>query len=511
MYQAIFRVSDAALGTLFSFIAVFFKTVGDRLQSEKLKELAVKLPRSLHTARLSAGRTLQPFQKYVCCRTCHTLYQWDKCTIRDRDKSIRSRLCEHITFPSHPQPQHRKPCNTPLMKRVQFSSGFVRFVPYLVYCYKSICDSLQEMILREGFLEHCERWRQEPEAGESYRDVYNGRVWKEFQVLDGRPFLSLPFNFALHLNVDWFQPYKHTQHSEGVMYVTVLNLPRAVRFLQENVIILGIIPGPHEPKKNINSFLSPFVAELKELWNGAVMRSRESSVLVRAALLCVGCDIPAARKVCGFVGHAAFRGCSKCLTEFPTARFGEKPDYSNFLKASWTPRSNSEHVLKALEYKECNTKAKQKTIERDSGVRYSVLVELPYFDAPRMCIVDPMHNLLLGTAKHMLELWKNLDILTAKDFEMLQTRVNNFVCPSDIGRLPYKIASSFSGFTAEQWKNWTCLFSLVALKGVLPWRHYKCWQLFVKACFLLCRREISEALLVKADELLWARGSVAHM
>ena len=29
------------------------------------------------------------------------------------------------------------------------------------------------------------------------------------------------------------------------------------------------------------------------------------SVVVCAALLCVGCDIPAARKVCGFVGHQA--------------------------------------------------------------------------------------------------------------------------------------------------------------------------------------------------------------
>ena len=26
-------------------------------------------------------------------------------------------------------------------------------------------------------------------------------------------------------------------------------------------------------------------------------------VLVRAALLCVACDIPPARKVCGFMGH----------------------------------------------------------------------------------------------------------------------------------------------------------------------------------------------------------------
>ena len=33
----------------------------------------------------------------------------------------------------------------------------------------------------------------------------------------------------------------------------------------------------------------------------------------------------------------------------------------------------------------------------------SVLLELPYFDAPRMNIVDPMHNLFLGSAKHIFK------------------------------------------------------------------------------------------------------------
>ena len=58
--------------------------------------------------------------------------------------------------------------------------------------------------------------------------------------------------------------------------------------------------------------------------------------------------------------------------------------------------------------------SEQQQIERAYGIRYSILLELPYFDASRMCVVDPMHNLLLGTAKHMLELWKSLGILSSK-------------------------------------------------------------------------------------------------
>ena len=72
-----------------------------------------------------------------------------------------------------------------------------------------------------------------------------------------------------------------------------------------------------------------------------------------------------------------------------------------------------------------------------------------------MCIVDPMHNLLLGTSEMMVELWKSSGMLSVKDFEVIQPKVDSFICPSDIGQMPSKISSSFSGFTAEQWKSWT--------------------------------------------------------
>ena len=42
------------------------------------------------------------------------------------------------------------------------------------------------------------------------------------------------------------------------------NLPQNLRYKPENIIIVGIIPGPAERKKTINSYLTPLVNELKE-------------------------------------------------------------------------------------------------------------------------------------------------------------------------------------------------------------------------------------------------------
>lgn len=59
--------------------------------------------------------------------------------------------------------------------------------------------------------------------------------------------------------MDWFQPYKHVAHSVGVIFVTVMNLPRSSRYIEENVVLVGIIPGPHEPRFTVNSYLEPLI------------------------------------------------------------------------------------------------------------------------------------------------------------------------------------------------------------------------------------------------------------
>ena len=197
---------------------------------------------------------------------------------------------------------------------------------------------------------------------------------------------------------------------------------------------MGVIPGPHEPKGNINSYLKPLVKELKELWTGVVMPTASGTqVLVRAALMCVSCDTPASRKVSGFVGHNAFRACSRCLKPFPTESFGQKADFTGTDRSTWAKRFISSHRVQALAHKEANTKSQQKQIEREHGCRYSVLLELPYFDVIRFSVIDPMHNLLLGTAKHFLSVWTSLGILDKSHYLSIQEKVDRFVTPPEIG------------------------------------------------------------------------------
>ena len=91
----------------------------------------------------------------------------------------------------------------------------------------------------------------------------------------------------------------------------------------------------------------------------------DSDLLVQAALLCVVCDIPAARKVCGFVGHRASKGCSKCLLSFQQSTLGRKITTPTLIAANGNHvYTNSCHREISAEYRMCNTRSKQHQIER---------------------------------------------------------------------------------------------------------------------------------------------------
>ena len=168
------------------------------------------------------------------------------------------------------------------------SSGSVFLYPSLLFCYRSIFHSLQKLLIKPGFFESSEKWRAINRDANTFNDVYDGTIMQNFQVYNGIPFLSQPYNFEFSLNVDWFQPFKKTQHSTGVIFLAIQNLPRSERFKQENIIIVGIMPGPHEPRKTTNSYLTPLVEELKQMWSGVVMKTCDGfSVIVRCALMCV--------------------------------------------------------------------------------------------------------------------------------------------------------------------------------------------------------------------------------
>ena len=132
-----------------------------------------------------------------------------------------------------------------------------------------------------------------------------------------------------------------------------MNFPRHLRYKKENMILVGIIPGRREPSLHMNSYLEPVVSELLQLYKGVEMNTPDGVKSVRASLLCTASDIPATRKLGGFVGHGSLKGCSRCLKNFPTAHFGEKTDYRGFDRSCWPKRCLGDNKLQGMNWKQC--------------------------------------------------------------------------------------------------------------------------------------------------------------
>lgn len=149
---------------------------------------------------------------------------------------------------------------------------------------------------------------------ERWKEVLESTL-KELKSEEYQHFFKFPGNILLPLNFDGFQPFTHTQYTVAAIHFLVLNLPSEEMYKIYNIVLVGIIPGPKEPRMTLNSYLAPFIQELTHAYHGWKIATKHIITLLKtlsaqACIGCVTCDTPATRKICGFLSHTARLGCS---------------------------------------------------------------------------------------------------------------------------------------------------------------------------------------------------------
>jgi len=69
------------------------------------------------------GSKKDPFEKYVICPKCGSLYQFKECFDVTVSGNTIPKSCNHVAFRNHPFVSHRKPCGHQLVKEVVTKSG----------------------------------------------------------------------------------------------------------------------------------------------------------------------------------------------------------------------------------------------------------------------------------------------------------------------------------------------------------------------------------------------------
>lgn len=323
--------------------------------------------------------------KRICCPRCFCLYPMDN-------------KIDQCSFRSTPR-SHR--CRAPLSVSSHKSGDKTNARPG-EFAYQSLVEWLGKFLNRPGIEEHLENSVNHTSPNSAMEDIWHSPRWKEYKDSEGHQFTRRSNNLVFSLNVDWFNPSgnkiagKHW--SVGTIAMTCLNLPPLIRNRPENIFLAGLIPGPSEPKlEQINHLLQPLVSELLSLWKGCLIRPTVTSPtdgrLIRVRLGPVVCDLPAIRKVLGLAGHSSENHlCQFCNVRKKTL---DVVDIDRF-----TLRSGYQVKSHCLRWKKAKKVSQRERIFKRHGVRYSVLLQLPYFDPLDDAVVEPMHNIFLGLLRN---------------------------------------------------------------------------------------------------------------
>ena len=337
-----------------------------------------------------------------------------------------------------------------------------KFKPFSYMNLPSIVEQLERILSRVD--NRCDEWKSRDLPNGVMGDVYEGRVWKEWLPWLGRNNGGRSLAFAL--NCDWFQPYKYSQHSAGAVYMVILNLPREIRYKSENVILVGMLPRTSEHTISTIAFTEPIVDELLQLWEGVDINGKNT----QGALLCVTCDLPAGRSFCGFTACTAIAGCTRCECDIhknlagpnrsgPEAKTSFFRDAGAQLDQEKSPkrRDPDTHRRKAEDWQNSRTQSERKTKEFQSGCRWSPLLRLPYFNAPRFNVIDGMHCFFLGLVKHTLEIFIDKKYFSTRRFAEVVSRLE--VPRGKLGRMMAGYEDKIRKMTAEEYMTFALYFS----------------------------------------------------
>lgn len=353
------------------------------------------LPRNIHTA--FAMFDLDPITTpYVCCPECSALYSINA-------DGVFPETCEWEEFGDFQ-------CGEPLGDWKERSGGKSAFKPRRIYDHQSVVDWWGRMMSKPGIEAAADSYPRQNKFEEEAGDIWNAKRLRRMVFKDGKTCVGASGDsvgrYVFSFGIDWFTAHGSRAgkkaYSIGAVYLVCQNLPLSIRFLDENVCMVGIIPGPHKPGGDtLNRFLDKLVDDLEVLNDGVHYTKTHdypSGRLVYGMLGPVIADLDACRAVggCSRASHTYF--CSFCRLK--------RRDITNLVPSTWPARSKEDHERFAAEWKSAMDADTRRAIYDKHGVFWTPLMRLKYWDPTRDLVLDPMHNLFIGfVGSHCREVW----------------------------------------------------------------------------------------------------------
>lgn len=212
--------------------------------------------RGAHERYTSLIRQFSPLTPFTLAATLRRLQQVTQIEHRRFDCCINS--CMAFTESEH---DHCLICLSPRYNKSGNAFKTFDYIPLLHRLRLQFSSASRAKILTT-YPEQC---RERYEQSGVITDIWNGKLFHE---LSERGLFQNTSDLSLSFHTDGVKLFKSRKSFHvWPLLIIINNLPPDQRFKKENVLLLGIIPGPNQPK-DLDSFLRPLINELKELQTG---------------------------------------------------------------------------------------------------------------------------------------------------------------------------------------------------------------------------------------------------
>lgn len=315
----------------------------------------------------------------------------------------------------------------------QNTFSYIPLIPRLVNLFLDE-DTVNTMNYRSSY-EHQPGTTADVFDSEHYRHLLRTRVTIEGEELPHR-FFSQPTDIALGLSTDGFGPFKRRKQSCWPLLLFNYNLPPDVRFRLANVICLGVIPGPKQPK-DTDSFLLPFVEECLQLEKGVPAFDKRSMqrFMLHVYLLLVFGDMPAIAKLMRMKGHNGYRPCRACeIVGISDPGSTNKTYYTPLHRSgtgSYDPlhlplRTHDQFMRQACEVASASTGAEEGRRGTHCGIAgVPMLSKLSSISFPTSFPHDFMHLMFENVVKSLVTIW-------TEDYKGLDSGKEDYVIPKNV-------------------------------------------------------------------------------
>ncbi|XP_073057930.1 uncharacterized protein [Primulina eburnea] len=187
--------------------------------------------------------------------------------------------------------------------------------PAKVFWYFPLKPRLQRLFMSTKTAENMQWHSKKRVVDGILRHPADSQAWKAFDERH-HDFASDVRNVRLGLAADGFNPFKNqsVSHSTWPIVLMPYNLPPWESMKSHSIILSTLIPGPKAPGNDIDVYLQPLLAELKDLWeNGMPTYDACSKQMfqMHAALLWTISDFPGLGCLSGWNTYAK-NACPTC-------------------------------------------------------------------------------------------------------------------------------------------------------------------------------------------------------